>query len=1005
MPFNSSPDPLSLSSGPFIAEPSRRSRSRSPSKPLRTPQPRSTSAVQVHSPTKMTATTNSHLSPWRIKVMVEAERDDGSGSDGSGDERGRMAPPSFTLGFAGEGMDVEVVPSPRQRKSRDRSVGVITRTRTTKVPVKGLDSSPSETMKPKGRRATPTAPRRLTPVVKSTAGTSPRKAAVTPKPATTPRWKRASLVKAKATAAEVDEEDDGEKHEASSLSADTTAVKTSASKSPGKRRKSRTPRTSLVPTLASTRSRRSSLAPVSYIEAPASTPRRSTRSASAMSNGERHALSGRDPNSVASPSPAKSNTPVASVQGSRISRRGESVASAGSNRPIGDNIANPAGESFLVSEGGSMALPEDRSGFLDDGTDLTAQFGTVEEQDGDVDMSEEEALADLSTASVWQSGNTPEADLDMTYISTATLHTSKTLQEGTGLHDGADEEEGGEEEEEDVDMDEVSSLRSDELLQPIEADFSYISTGRSFTPQAEHRSSNRAASPLFEDDPVTQESFYGLPDSSTSRDKGKGKQKQGDETTTQKESFYPSSPPLRVVIPSPQKAQSIVTPAQGNKREHEDDIPDAPASKRRTNRETPNLTLVREASEIMSDALEVEESMQMIEEEFGNDFDGPPTPESQEEEDKTNEMQDDSRPYPTLPQSYVEPGQEEISYPTVDTTVDTTGIPSPTSSLPQVSPPAPTGYLARIFSPFKWTPSKPVIPAPVHAPSSAQTSSGLPRTPGGRSVHFEDETSIDARQRAADRTALVESEATGKNATEVGSSTSQLVGDATKALLEEWDRQRSDVRRQAEVVGAITIDDETESALNERSARETSPPPATLKFKKPATVASSSRTSTSTATAAGTTPRMLEKQAATATASSSRPSPPPPQAREETLIDSLLDEITTVSTAPSGLVWSKAEYRHLDLVLSSSSTSPSQATKCYKVLLDRPERILAKEVVSSLALDEKGFLVLSRKESAAVDRFMKRERTKGKEWSLVEVVRRTAGIKIAGRRRELVAKK
>lgn len=145
--------------------------------------------------------------------MVEAERDDGSGSDGSGDERGRMAPPSFTLGFAGEGMDVEVVPSPRQRKSRDRSVGVITRTRTTKVPVKGLDSSPSETMKPKGRRATPTAPRRLTPVVKSTAGTSPRKAAVTPKPATTPRWKRASLVKAKATAAEVDEEDDGEKHE------------------------------------------------------------------------------------------------------------------------------------------------------------------------------------------------------------------------------------------------------------------------------------------------------------------------------------------------------------------------------------------------------------------------------------------------------------------------------------------------------------------------------------------------------------------------------------------------------------------------------------------------------------------------------------------------------------------------------------------------------------------------------------------------------------------------
>lgn len=156
--------------------------------------------------------------------MVEAEHD-----GGSDDELGRIAPPNFTLGFAGEEMDMEVLPNPRQRKSRDRPVGVKTRTRTTKVPVKGLssspevhveamarsrtikvpvkglDSSPVETVKPKGRRATP-APRRLTLAAKSAA----RK---TPKPAATPTRKRATPAKAKAKAAEVDQDNDEEERE------------------------------------------------------------------------------------------------------------------------------------------------------------------------------------------------------------------------------------------------------------------------------------------------------------------------------------------------------------------------------------------------------------------------------------------------------------------------------------------------------------------------------------------------------------------------------------------------------------------------------------------------------------------------------------------------------------------------------------------------------------------------------------------------------------------------
>lgn len=724
-----------------------------------------------------------------------------------------------------------------------------------------------------------------------------------------------------------------------------------------------------------------------------------------VSNGERRALSGMDPNSIASLSPSKSNTPVPSAQGSRVSRRGgggggESVAPSASTRAVGD-IVVATGGSFIVSEGGSTALPEDRSGFphsIGDNKDLSTQFGSLEGRDEEEGMSEEEALADLTTASVWRSGNTPNPDLEMSYISTATLHTSKLRKDNTGHNDGAYQE--GEGEGEDADMDEVSSLLSEELLQPVDMDF----TRRSFTPRAAHRSFNAAMGPLFESDPVFQEPFYGGSDASTARDKGKGKavDEEG-ETATQEESFYPSSPPpIRVIIPSPQKAPSVFTPAVGNKRRHEGNVPDAPASKRRTSRETPNITLVREASEVMSDALEVEESMQMIEEEFGDGFAGPPTPESQE--NVTDEVaDDDSQPYPACPQTFVQPEQEEeeVSYPTVDNT----GIPSPSSSLPQESPPAPpTGYLARIFSPFKRTPSKPAVPAP------AQTPSGPPLTPRSRSVHFEDETSIDARQRAADRTALAESEGTAKHAEEVvGSTTSQSAGDATRALLAEWDRQRSDVRRRAEEVGAITIDDSIES--NEHSTNcETSPSPV-LKFKKPAkTAASSSRTSTPTTT----------QEAATSKPTVIAPSPPATTpAQEEALIDSLLDEKTAIGSAaaPSssssssssngggGPVWSKADYKHLDQILSSSFTTAAQATTSYRVQLERPERILAKEVVASLALDEDGYLTLSRKESAAVDRFRRREKAKGRDWSLVEVVRRTAGMKVAGRRREMVGNK
>ena len=228
---SSSPDPLSGPSGPSIAEPPQ-----SPPKLRFTsspPKPRSTAKVNIHSPTKMTATSNSVLLPWRIKVVVQAEREDGEEGTPSGKGKIRGAP-NFTLGFpAGDDDDdddddgddnddnddgvhdpvmLPPPPKPRARRGgRSTSAAKTGRATTVKVPVKGLSSSPEKPAdnppKVKGaaaaintsskRPATPRAPRRRnSSKQKSTAGNTPKnvaapKPAATPKPATVSKGKRA----------------------------------------------------------------------------------------------------------------------------------------------------------------------------------------------------------------------------------------------------------------------------------------------------------------------------------------------------------------------------------------------------------------------------------------------------------------------------------------------------------------------------------------------------------------------------------------------------------------------------------------------------------------------------------------------------------------------------------------------------------------------------------------------------------------------------------------------
>ncbi|KAI9857478.1 MAG: hypothetical protein M1813_008228 [Trichoglossum hirsutum] len=104
------------------------------------------------SPTRSGVKTENHLSPWRIRVTVEAERD--------GENDG-----------AGVGYPTEADPEWKDKASDSPSGGTMrrTRTKTTKVPLKGLESSPPPP-KRRGRpkkSETPVRPRNGTPVPKT----------------------------------------------------------------------------------------------------------------------------------------------------------------------------------------------------------------------------------------------------------------------------------------------------------------------------------------------------------------------------------------------------------------------------------------------------------------------------------------------------------------------------------------------------------------------------------------------------------------------------------------------------------------------------------------------------------------------------------------------------------------------------------------------------------------------------------------------------------------------
>ncbi|KAL7268078.1 hypothetical protein RUND412_009310 [Rhizina undulata] len=149
-----SPDPLTADDGPTVSNTPIPAKVRPPSKNRRV----TALATSVTStPNRMTPAANNMLNPWRIKVVVEAERHDNGpvGSASRSRSSKTIMVPLGGLEFeADTPLGVEVGGGRKSTAARKRGATpggsstnalgarTITRTRTTKVPVKGLDSSP-----------------------------------------------------------------------------------------------------------------------------------------------------------------------------------------------------------------------------------------------------------------------------------------------------------------------------------------------------------------------------------------------------------------------------------------------------------------------------------------------------------------------------------------------------------------------------------------------------------------------------------------------------------------------------------------------------------------------------------------------------------------------------------------------------------------------------------------------------------------------------------------------
>jgi hypothetical protein len=143
-----------------------------------------------------------------------------------------------------------------------------------------------------------------------------------------------------------------------------------------------------------------------------------------------------------------------------------------------------------------------------------------------------------------------------------------------------------------------------------------------------------------------------------------------------------------------------------------------------------------------------------------------------------------------------------------------------------------------------------------------------------------------------------------------------LAGHGTEAWEERWEKERRENVQRAGEVGAVVIEDSTTIVDGEI------PEP------------------THTSSSSSSFPSSLREDI--------RCTKPP-------IDDDLLSTLTTTLPTPSGLVWKREHYAHLSAVLQSSSTPDDVGEGRFEVKLDRPERLLNREVIRRLRVDDEGF--------------------------------------------------
>lgn len=683
----------------------------------------------------------------------------------------------------------------------------------------------------------------------------------------------------------------------------------------------------------------------------------------------RAVLSRRDPNTLLSPTP-----------------------------PIATGSKQPARRSAhtLSTSSPSPAVPIVEKGGTDDDGDSDDNDDDDDEEEASIEQSEGFSLINTH-------------DLIPGLRDSLQSHITLSTQEEEGSEGEDEDEDRNEDRDEDIDM---------EL-----PDFTYISTGVSYTPRVNKKRALSPESPageLFEDDPVGAESFYGVPIPT---------------------GLFRSSPP-------PEFSRDMITPVVAGEKTPQlpPRVPDGSGSRKKRMRETPGLDSVLRAGEELRSSMGADSSpgMEMRSERFGGTLDNDGNIVATEGSPSARPRRKDSIPegvsYPNLQSRVASPSASEESAQPADRKGK-----GKSKAMPKRRRTAAKGYVEAEAEEVDW------VPNTRGRNISPSKSAGL--RPGERTRMLED---IWAQEREDVR----------RQAMEAGAITINESPSRTMLLEQKWQDEREEVKRKAEEAGAITIDstcweaagaDEStmtmagqdtrafEASIYNRFKMEGEAVPEKLFSGSPpkkAVVPGSSEGSAPGSFSSGG--RMASSALGIRGESvSSHSSPPPtapttmyqPSTREQAMAqttiatgtrpptaagpsttnmlppDFLPPSASTTATTADKSGWTVAHWKLLETTLHSRKTQPPEsATRRLLVSIDDPTKIDVEGYLDDDDLDivkSRGevWLRLSVRETYAIERFLRKRSVKSEGWEEKNVAGKMACIVLASARRRMRAKR